>query len=573
MSNEHIPFPKSISDARGHPHPSFNCSLDYGWCLPLLTLRLDFRGQFIGASAWCPFGACSIQLLDDDKTGALRARHNLDSRNLLGMLQLVARILEIWFVFIATCLVYIVTLVIAGKKDGLPVGCLSLPAEFTELSSLCGARLWTSVVGFPKRSRLLLLAFLVLSALLGLLCNLIGPAIAILALPTLRWSTYDHPGDLQFAQMLSERPISFDTVSMPENLCSAGDVELGRYSCASNHLGVLVDGWAAAQTAMSWQNGDVSALTPITGMTFGINGSPPGNNICLTWVPNRVVIANMTFDRHEMYLIARGDASQTSRQHPLRRSLLLANRSQEVTLLTDGPVLGMLQGIWLSSYAFTPQWLKYTGQRRWIKCDGSYNLKDLAGSPETNYTRCIQVGEGWGAHTMTARLNLATDDIGVSDNVTDIVVNVHASEQAAFLPNGTLPWLPSACLDHNTNVNDTGQSSDCDWDRLFSDKQSPAAVNRSRYHNVMEFTVNHKTGSGFVVAIDFVTLLNFTQYRFDPSTLLNPQQMVLINEAPETGTPIHLHPWWILVAWAVDANGTLHSNHTIHNTLVGGLPP
>ena len=52
------------------------------------------------------------------------------NHNLLGGLQFVAKALEIWFELIAAALVYIVTMLLAGRKEGLPVGYLTRPSEF-----------------------------------------------------------------------------------------------------------------------------------------------------------------------------------------------------------------------------------------------------------------------------------------------------------------------------------------------------------------------------------------------------------------------------------------------------------
>lgn len=51
-------------------------------------------------------------------TNSLIGKYNMANRNLLGGLQFVAKALEVWYVFIAGSLLYIVASSIAKKKGG-----------------------------------------------------------------------------------------------------------------------------------------------------------------------------------------------------------------------------------------------------------------------------------------------------------------------------------------------------------------------------------------------------------------------------------------------------------------------
>lgn len=57
-------------------------------------------------------------------------RFNRNNRNLLGVLQLVAKLLEIWFVIIAGALLFLVTMQFASKPGGLPLGFLTRTTDF-----------------------------------------------------------------------------------------------------------------------------------------------------------------------------------------------------------------------------------------------------------------------------------------------------------------------------------------------------------------------------------------------------------------------------------------------------------
>jgi hypothetical protein len=82
-------------------------------------LIFHFKNHIIGASAWCPTGKCSADPLGHT---AIRRAQALDAydHNTLGALQFVAKALEVWFVFIASSLVYNVTLMLASSDNGLP---------------------------------------------------------------------------------------------------------------------------------------------------------------------------------------------------------------------------------------------------------------------------------------------------------------------------------------------------------------------------------------------------------------------------------------------------------------------
>ena len=161
---------------------------------------LNFEGYFIGATAWCPNGACALDYYSNAtaSTRGRARRYDSESHNLLGVLQLVAKALEVWFVFIATSMIYIVTLLLAGRQNGLQVRYFAVPAEYAGLSSLLDITFWTSAASGPKKLRYIAYAYLVFAVALGILCNLTGPAVAVLILPALRWTTYSQSGSRRF---------------------------------------------------------------------------------------------------------------------------------------------------------------------------------------------------------------------------------------------------------------------------------------------------------------------------------------------------------------------------------------
>jgi hypothetical protein len=100
------------------------------WLVPVVVLLyLNFTEYVIGASAWCPGGHCYLNAFNP-VTAVPQARakeFDKESHNLLGGLQFVAKGLEVWFGIIAAALMYLVTMIAAGKREGLPVGYLTRP--------------------------------------------------------------------------------------------------------------------------------------------------------------------------------------------------------------------------------------------------------------------------------------------------------------------------------------------------------------------------------------------------------------------------------------------------------------
>ena len=130
--------------------------------MPLLWIgELDGNGvctysasssYIIGPTAWCPSRQCYAELfnLDSAATQLKLREFNEADHNLLGALQLVAKALEVWFEVIASFLVYLVTMRIASKKDGLPIGYIMQPFEFSRLPALFDVLLWKIAPGLVK---------------------------------------------------------------------------------------------------------------------------------------------------------------------------------------------------------------------------------------------------------------------------------------------------------------------------------------------------------------------------------------------------------------------------------------
>ena len=117
LSSPTIPSPKSRP--KSYPWHFFSQLVSLLWLGPIITLLvLNFRNHVIGASIWCPFGKCSSDAFGDD---AIATAIRLDKRDhdLLASFQFAAQAIEIWFLIIATALLYDVGMIFARRYVNL----------------------------------------------------------------------------------------------------------------------------------------------------------------------------------------------------------------------------------------------------------------------------------------------------------------------------------------------------------------------------------------------------------------------------------------------------------------------
>lgn len=104
--------------------PVLNWRLVFGllWILPMIFLLwLNFSSHVIGGTAWCFKKPCGVIQYDSESevtTNALIDRYEKANHNLLGTLQFAAKALEVWFMYIASSLVYLVAYTLAQRPGG-----------------------------------------------------------------------------------------------------------------------------------------------------------------------------------------------------------------------------------------------------------------------------------------------------------------------------------------------------------------------------------------------------------------------------------------------------------------------
>lgn len=576
------------------------------WLVPVITLLyLNFTEYIIGASAWCPGGKCYLNVFNLD-TGIPQARmksFDKEDHNLLGGLQFVAKGLEVWFGIIAAALVYLITMRFAGKKEGLPVGYLTRPTEFADVVALMDPLLWTTgptPFGVNKHAgekrlgrRVWTLIFL--SVFLCILINLMGPATAVLVIPSLQWIETGNIGDRQFSDLNAGSPPLITNEGWlwwASPSCDETDFNTQNYTCLQFPFGDALDTWTqsalgmgGASTGFSLQSG----LTLRVNMTdrtksknsvqqvLAYNEGEAVYSDVVWWTPSRQIISNLSIDQTAVGYLSFGFTEEEITTALVSNSYYPDpietyteyNKSLELQIRRNGPVTGALMNKWVDWNDYNHYSIDVDADRQ-IRCYIWYNLFNAQlteGVSDTtaNYTKCIRTGSGWSDVNKKTHFSVpgAFDTVSKTQGP-DVNVDIYSSDRAVFLPNGTLPsWLPSQCLARNGAINKTT----CDWNRLFTTDISPEIANRTQFINTIEFNMDNGNFST-TMAADFVAYMGWTNYTLDPFPFSNPLGIVETEQLPENGTAFAVDPAWLLAGWSVGPGGTLQSNRTTTNLLL-----
>ncbi|KAK5006124.1 hypothetical protein LTR28_006873 [Elasticomyces elasticus] len=405
-----------------------------------------------------------------------------------------------------------------------------------------------------------------MTVMLCIIANLMGPATAVLVLPSLQWIETDLIGDQHFEQYNSATPPG--TGGFAQNwawACNESQFTTGNYSCAAAATGPALDAWIDGFVA---SKGAVQALSQQDYVSFAFNytfqaSSDGAISDYVYWAPSRQVMADLSDDLYMMYNVSTG-GNKSSLAHPSEfESYATYNNSLQVRLQRSGPVIGTRPKVWTGWRDNTT--VTTVDPKREIRCYSSYTplVEDSASG---NYTRCVRTGTGWDLANKQASFSVAgayhadTKTVGPG-----VDISVFFSDRAAFLSNGAFPaGFSGKCLTNGS----IPQGTTCDWNQIFLDDQPPQVKNRSSHVNTVEMRITNSQTSALLV-VDFVAFSAFTRYMLDASPLTNPLSLVQTQNLSDTGTPMVLDPAWTLAAWSADVNGVLASNRTTTSMLLG----
>ncbi|KAL8933211.1 MAG: hypothetical protein Q9216_006470 [Gyalolechia sp. 2 TL-2023] len=524
------------------------------WLAPIATLLyLNFSHFVIGASVWCPGGNCNAESTTE---GAIQRAQELDrnDHDANGALQFVAKFLEVWFMFVATGLLYDIGLLFARKGRGLPVGYLLTHLEFTDVRYVFNPLLWTSP--WPhrhsvpeKRIRIMkLYIFALLTALLTILANLMGPATAVLVLPTLQWVDTPHVSEYIFNGTSVMYAPETDNVFYN---CTASQLLARNYSCTLEMYGSALDAQAAQGIASTKQaySSDGNILLGVSqeeALQFAYNGTQG----ILTWIANRQVLREMS---HEYLKTTGYFADWSPPEYPDARY----NNSLQTIMQRQGPSLGVQSNCYSGNITDIE-----LDDDRWVRCYTGWTFDGYS-----YYTKCLRLGQGFNNTNYDAQFRLYIVDPDVPEYETG--VGVYFADKAAYY-NETEDFGSGirACVETET-------TQDCEWDLVFDSADLPPELkNTSINVGVVSYQVPGTSDDSNRVWCDHVTYQSFPTYSVDTRIeSSNPLSLVTLNDLPGNATiPQVVSPDWFLAAWSVDHDGILDGERQIVKELIRVLP-
>lgn len=237
----------------------------------------------------------------------------------------------------ATSLLFDVDMLFAKKGRGLPVGFLLTHLEFGDIRNLLNPILWTSPIPHhngrsESRTRVIkLYLFAILATFLTILTNMMGPATAVLILPTLQWVNRDKIP----AQIFSGTGLAFAPEGNRLTGCNNATLRAGNYSCTSEFYGPSLDAYIAygIESSRQFKESGFAILSSSQegAVQFTFNATANGS---LTWVPNRQVLQQVSWD----FLKTTGNLLQND---PPVEPDPVYNASMQTILLREGPSIGV----------------------------------------------------------------------------------------------------------------------------------------------------------------------------------------------------------------------------------------
>jgi len=529
------------------------------WIAPIVALLvLNFRGHIIGAGLRCGVSRCEVSLLNYD---AARQRGS-DDHNILGALQLVAKALEIWFGAIVGSMVYDLTMYLASTEHGLPIFYLGTHLDLS-LKLLLQKPFWTSAnppsatdqgqrTGGPY-------FFIVAVAVALIVSNLMGPATALLLLPTLGWRTVPVTQSEAFSHVYSAYPPAEASYTS----CSTPDFGAGNYSCNTD---------SAATLDLFFQLTSGSTLLvqrPYITYTFNDTG---GAGLSI-YSPIYQSLGKVAEDYDEWRYSLLGDykyAVYASSRHltlsnynlmrnaqqTLRKRIAPAFSTQSACYQNGTSVVRVADDMSVHCYNIPNPDDVYTWENGLVP-EGVVPQYPISNASAHHSTKCIRVGSRWPGTN-----NNSAFWIGNSSDL--MRVNVYSSDRAIYLNETTYPCLTAANI------------SGCDWNALFSEEPHSLLRNSTVNPQITEYSM-----SGFQPAYCLTsTFLRFPTYVLDTEQATNPYHVASLQDAdgelPFITDPIIVHPDWTLFGWGVDRNGTvspLRASSTVLVTLYRNLFP
>jgi hypothetical protein len=555
------------------------------WIGAIVALLIfNFSGWVLGASVSCGLNKnCEYDPFDPD---AFKKAEQLDKKdhNILGALQFVAKALEVWFMVLAASLVYDVTMLLAAKDDGLPLGFLMTHMEFSDIMSLGERSFWASAKpsnhgkGWWSKKSFTLYAFVFFVTLLCIVANLMGPATAVLVIPTLGNNEIDFHNGKRFASSgASDPPINASIAAG----CKVAALADGNYTCTNIYAGA-VDAFSTSiivSTNQSQLDSYLGRIVPAISqedlVAFAFNFTDPNGGF---WVPSRQVLRELSADYAPYAFTKVSDEVQNFTLSDINSVLSrFYNRSisahlydsyrnsLQATLHRQGPTIN------LNGFC-------YRGNETVISLSDDRTVRCFNGSNYwTDYpVKCIRQGSGWTANTPRPSTHFSIGDIS-SQDAPPLAVSVYATDRAIYLNTSF-----ASCAIPPTSSGPPP----CDWSALFAEEPFIEMKNMTQSQQIFSYSLPHSTATRTSSSssssttttnssawCDSIAYLNTTDYTLDPSPITNFLTLIGIDTVGNVSAtdPIPIHPDWNLAAWSIARGGTVSPDRAASQNLISAF--
>jgi len=509
--------------SRRWAHFALHLVICLAWLGPAIALLvLNFQSHLVGASIGC--FSCRVNPFSSSTYDEEAGFNKRDDTALSG-LQFAAKALEIWFALVGAGFIYDILVIITAHRGHLPIGMFAKYLQFGDI---------LSIFQFPPGSKNSLhWGFIFFVGCMCVIMNLIGPAIAILMIPTLQWIDIDSTNPVLFVSLASSSPPSSVAISPG---CSASLLAAGNFSCTTEPYAHTLDELFASVAASLGQI-DVTpvvfdpVITQEGQVSYIVNTTDPD----VDWIPSRQVAREISAD-YLRYANAVQEAHPPSNYSTIHNSL-------STLLLRDGPVLGLGGGCYKGNLS-----VAQVAVDKSIRCYSGWNLFAISNA---EYIKCIRVGTGWtGTTNFQSNLYLGTEN----STVNDVAITPHFADHAHTPVSTDDPH----CFDANGNPQTDPA---CDWDAIFAETPAANLWNTSTNFILVEYHMPGLSTPNNTVWCDDISYINFQSYELDPSPYSNFIHLATLEDAdppvPPRTVPLVVHPDWILAAWSVDQNGTV----------------
>lgn len=381
--------------------------------------------------------------------------------------------------------------------------------------------------------------FVLLAVGICIIANLIGPSIAVLMLPTLRWQDTKHFNEAYFVQLGADSPPAGDLTPG----CTADDLRKPDYTCFQRHhendidalvIGnaVIIDKAIVESTEDSYQ--PQNTVVSYEGfLPFVYNTSNPNReskeNTSTMWVPSRQVLRSLSNDFKELYAISNGskptDPSFTERFETY-------NNSQSLVLQRQGPIIGIQATV---DY----------GNLTTITIDS--NREVLCYHSVFATTTCFGAHQGWNKGNKNYTIASFTIMADEAKGLLPIKVRIYWSDRIWQFPSNS----SEPCFSNGTAT----EGNQCDYDTLLPDDVFEGQL-------VMELSQPTSPHPESVWVTTFYLSYGFATYTLDATRIFPNFQNVMVPKPPQSNQTFStiFNPAWVLAAWGINPDGHLASS-------------